>query len=83
MMKHCSYNKFEGVVLNICKKCPQINTWDLKIILYTFCDYTDIKITSEEAKKILEFYEKNYGNKKRFLDIENLLTNEGFIKEEI
>ena len=83
MMKHCSYNKFEGVVLNICKKCPKINTWDLKIILYTFCDYTDIKTTSEEAKKILEFYEKNYGNKKRFLDIENLLTNEGFIKEEI
>lgn len=83
MMKHCSYNKFEGVVLNICKKCPQINTWDLKIILYTFRDYTDIKTTSEEAKKILEFYEKNYGNKKRFLDIENLLTNEGFIKEEI
>ena len=53
MMKHCSYNKFEGVVLNICKKCPQIDTWDLKIILYTFRDYTDIKTTSEETKKIL------------------------------
>lgn len=82
MMKHCSYNKFEGVILNICKKCPQISAWDLRIILYTFRDYTDAKTTSEETKKILEFYEKNYGQKKR-LYIENLLTNEGFIQEGI
>ena len=83
MMKYCSYNKFEGAILNVCKNHQQINTWELRSILYKFRDYTDIKTTSEEAKKILEFYEKNYGDKKRFLDIENLLTNEGFIQEEI
>ena len=82
MMKYCSYNKFEGVVLSICKNHPQINTWELRSILYRFRDYTDVKTTSKETKKILEFYEKNYGDKKRFLDIENLLTNEGFIQEE-
>ena len=83
MMKYCSYNKFEGAILNVCKNHQQINTWELRSILYRFRDYTDAKTTSQEAKKILEFYEKNYGDKKLFLDIENLLTNEGFIQEEI
>ncbi len=81
MMKYCSYNKFDGVVLNICKYYPQINIWQLRVILYRFRDYTDIKTTSEEAKKILEFCKAN-SNQNRFVDIGNLIINEGFIQEE-
>ena len=81
MMKYCSYNKFEGSILNVCKNHPQINTWELRSILHKFRDYTDIKTTSEEAKKILEFCKAN-SNQNRFVDIGNLIINEGFIQEE-
>lgn len=44
--------------------------------------HTDVKTTNEEARKVLEFYEKEYDDKKRFLELQKILTEEGFIVQE-
>lgn len=83
MIHYCSYNKYEGLILNICKKYQQIYPYNLIAIFRKFRDYAGAEATYNEAKSILEFYKKNYDGKSTFLDVEQVLINEGFVKEEI
>lgn len=80
MMKKCEYNKFEGLILLLCRKHANISVWNLETLFYNYKIYAGEELTQKEALSVLEYFDKNDKNGKMATAVKEMLINEGFLK---
>ncbi len=80
MMKKCEYNKFEGLILLLCRKHANISVWNLQSLFHSYKLYAGEELTQKEALDVLEYFDKNDKNGKIAIALKEMLINDGFLK---
>lgn len=81
MMHYCSYNKFDDIILIICKQYYNFDPWYVKILLEKIKNFVDEQSLQKQALEILNYYDKNVTRNSLNIHLKHILKEANLIKE--